>query len=110
MAEKLYVVVREDLAPGPQAVQAMHAFRQFQELHGDLERSWFRRSNHIAFLSVRDEAALRGLVDKALTDGFRHAGFNEPDLGGALTAVAFEPGAKRILRRLPPALSGRDVR
>lgn len=108
MAEKLYVVVREDLPPGPQAVQAMHAFRQFAKEFPGLEREWFDSSNHLALLSVRDEDALRGLVAEASVHRIRHAGFCEPDLGDALTAVAFEPGrvSRRLLRNLELALHG----
>ncbi|MBO2451273.1 hypothetical protein J4573_29560 [Actinomadura barringtoniae] len=37
--------------------------------------------------------------------GLRVSGFHEPDLGGALTAAAFEPAAFRLLSRLPRALT-----
>ncbi len=112
MAEKLYVVVREDLPPGPQAVQAMHAFRQFQEAFPGLERNWFDTSNHLALLSVRNEDALRGLVARASIWRIRHVGFHEPDLGDALTAVAFEPGriSGRLLRDLKLALHREPLR
>ena len=107
-AEKLYVVVREDLPPGSQAVQSIHAFRQFVKEFPDMEKEWFDMSNHLALLSVRGEDDLFRLISEALTKGLRYAGFHEPDLGNALTAVAFEPGggSKRLLRRLPLALSG----
>ncbi len=36
--------------------------------------------------------------------GYRQAAFREPDLGGQLTAVAFEPAAAPLLRSLPLAL------
>ena len=107
-AEKLYVVVREDLPPGSQAVQSIHAFRQFVKEFPDLEGTWFDMSNHLALLSVQDEDGLFRLISKALSKGLRYAGFHEPDLGNSLTAVAFEPGgrSKRLLRKLPLALSG----
>ena len=106
MAEKLYVVVREDLPPGPQAIQAMHAARQFLEKFPRLEQEWFDTSNHLALLSVRDEGALRGLASRASIHRIRHTGFHEPDLGDTLTAVAFEPGraSRRLLRDLELAL------
>jgi peptidyl-tRNA hydrolase len=107
MAEKLYVVVRADLAPADQAVQGCHAARQFSAEHPESERAWFQRSNHLALLCVPDEAALRGLVERARWDDVRVSVFHEPDMGNALTAAAFEPGARghRVCGRLPLALS-----
>lgn len=92
MADKLYVIVRRDIPAGPQAVQAVHAARQFQHEHPELEGSWFSASNHLALLSVRDEAELERLCQKARDRGLAFSTFREPDLGNSLTAVALEPG------------------
>lgn len=94
MADKLYVVVRADLSPGPQAVQACHAAREFAALHPEMERSWFERSNHLAILAVPDEQALVRLLARAEERGVAYAPFREPDYGDSLTAVAFEPGER----------------
>lgn len=102
--DRLYVVVRGDLAPGLQVAQAMHAFRQFVEDHPDTERRWFADSNTLAVLTVPSEGALASLVMDAVDRDLRHSKFHEPDLGGALTAIALEPGATRIVRTLPLAL------
>jgi len=54
---------------------------------------------------VRDELALGWLCDDAAAAGLRVVRFHEPDLGGALTAAAFEPAAHRLVAHLPLALS-----
>lgn len=53
--EKLYVIVRGDLAPGPQAVQATHAAIAFQHQHPTTARNWHAMSNTLALLTVPDE-------------------------------------------------------
>jgi hypothetical protein len=100
-------VVRGDLSPGQQAVQACHALRQFVEEHPEIDREWHRESNTLALLAVPDERALTCLWERARHGGVRHAVFREPDIGDALTAIALEPGAgtRRLCRGLRLALS-----
>ena len=99
-------MTRADLRPGQQAVQACHVLRQFAEDHPATERDWHRESNYLALLAVPDEPALVRLLERADQQGIRSAVFREPDLGHALTAVAFEPGAasRRLCDGLPLAL------
>lgn len=106
MTGKLYLVTREDLPPGSQAVQATHAAIQFVHDHPGAETDWYSSSNTIAFLSVPDEARLCELLRRAEWIGIRTSAFREPDLGGSLTAAAFEPGraSARLLSKLVPAL------
>jgi peptidyl-tRNA hydrolase len=104
MASKLYLVVRADLSPAQQAVQAAHAAREFQAKHPEVERAWFEGSNHLALLSVPGEDGLRELVRRAGDVGLRTASFREPDRGDEMTAIALEPAAKRLVRSLPLAL------
>jgi len=108
MADKLVLVIRSDLRPGQQAVQAAHAMRQFAFQHPDADRSWFERSNTLALLSVSDEAALERLADRADDLDLKLSVFREPDLGNSLTAIALEPGprSQRLCRNLPLALGG----
>jgi peptidyl-tRNA hydrolase len=108
-ADKLYLVTRGDLPAGQQAVQACHALRQFVEEHPEVERAWFAGSSHLALLAVADEGELARLLVEARDRGLLAAAFREPDLGDALTAVALEPGARRLLRRLPLALAGEPL-
>lgn len=103
-AEKLYVVVRGDLVPGVQAVQAMHAARQFAEEHREREARWFMESNHLAFLSVPDERELLFLEREAVRRGFPSSRFEEPDLGGRPTAITLLPEARRLCAKLGLAL------
>jgi len=103
-AEKLYVVVRGDLDPGPQAVQAMHAAIQFVHEHPRREARWFAESNHIAFLSVPGEPDLLSLRAEAARRGIISSRFEEPDLGGSLTAITLAPEARKLCARLGLAL------
>jgi hypothetical protein len=105
MAEKLFLVVRSDLSPAQQAVQAAHALQEFNILHPEEARSWHRSSNHLAFLEVEDEPALQALLRRACERGVNVAEFREEDLGDSLTAVAVPPSGKSICRGLRMALS-----
>jgi hypothetical protein len=105
------VVTRADLPPGSQAVQAAHAVIDFAITYPRLTASWHAASNTLVILVVPDELALSWLEQDARTAGLRVAPFHEPDLGDALTAVAIEPAAGRLLRRLPLALhAGEEVK
>ena len=101
-SEKLYLVTREDLPPGSQAIQSIHAAIQFVHDHPEAELPWYEMSNTLALLSVPGEADLVRLVSNAAAQRLRHSAFREPDLGLALTAAAFEPGrrSKRLLSKL----------
>lgn len=102
--DKLYLVVRADLPPGQQAVQACHAMRGFAFEHEGVERAWFEASNHLALLAAPDEWALLRLAREAAHKGLRVSSFREPDRDNEVTAIALEPRAKRLLRGLPLAL------
>jgi hypothetical protein len=58
-------------------------------------------------LSAPDEASLAALCRAAAAAGLRAIPFREPDFGDALTAVALEPAAHRLVSHLPLALSRR---
>ena len=104
---KLYVVVRADLPPGDQAVQAIHATTEFGFQHGLLTQEWHRDSNYLALLSVPDERALEELKQRAYIRGIPHTCFREPDLNNSLTAIALEPGdrSQKLCSRLSLAMS-----
>jgi hypothetical protein len=107
MASKLFLVTRADLSAGSQAVQAAHAFREFAERHPTIERDWYRTSNHLVLLAVKNEAELAALLRAAIDRDVAAASFREPDLGSALTAIALAPCAQAhsICRRLSLALA-----
>ena len=102
--QKLYLVTREDLPPAQQAVQAAHALTEYLVQHREGASSWYSTSNTLALLSVPTEDSLSLLADKARRKGFMISEFREPDRFKELTAVAFEPKAKSLLRNLPLAL------
>ncbi len=103
--DKIYLVTRSDLPLGSQAVQAAHALREFAATHPELDKLWYERSNYLALLAVPDETALSRLLERAERRLIPVVGFREPDLGGALTAVALAPGGKGLVRGLPLALA-----
>jgi peptidyl-tRNA hydrolase len=102
---KLFLVGREDLPAGLLAAQFVHAQRQFQDEHADLERAWYTTSNTLALLSVQDERALIGLADLVRQSGVAMSVWREPDLADAVTAIAIAPDGRKYVRRLPLALS-----
>lgn len=95
------MAVRQDLPPGLQAAQAVHAAIGFA-----LE---FPRMipDTVILVGVPDEEALAALMGEA----FSYAVFavREPDLGGSLTALALEPSAAVYCRGLPLLLKGAPV-
>lgn len=101
---KLYLVVRSDLPPAQQAVQAAHALTEYIMHHKDDACSWHSTSNTLALLSVPTEDSLKSLAHKARRKGLRISEFREPDRFDELTAVAFEPKAKPLLRNIRLAL------
>lgn len=103
---KLYIVTRKDLTLGARACQGMHAMREFADKHPDVEKFWYKNSNHLAFLETEDILELEFLVLYAEKHNILYATFHEPDFGHKLTAVAFEPSLKsrELLKELPRAM------
>lgn len=106
MGDKLYLVTRRDIAPGYQAVQSCHAIRQFTAEHPEVDTEWFTKSNYLALLSVENESELMRLLVAAGDLGLKWSAFREPDVGGAITAIAIEPHSKasELCKALPLAL------
>lgn len=104
--DKLYVITRQDLDPGYQAVQSMHALRQFTEEHPEIDREWFAVSNYLGLLSVANEVELQNLIELALRQDIKFSIFREPDIDNQITAIALAPGVKtkKLCSRLPLAL------
>lgn len=102
--DKLYVVVRSDLPAGLKCAQACHAARVFQAEHSELEAAWYRSSNTIAILEA-SALELEQLIAAAMLKAVPCSLFREEDLNGELTAAAFAPSAKRLLRSCKLALS-----
>ena len=106
MGDKLFLVTRRDMSAGYQAVQSCHAIRQFTAEHPEIDDEWFKKSNYLALLSVENEIELMKLITSAHDQGLRWSAFREPDVGGAITAIAIEPNLKTVnlCKDLPLAL------
>lgn len=98
-------MTRADLPPAVQAVQAAHAALEFSVRHPAAAAAWAAAGGSLLILAARDELALCWLLDDAARSGHPAAAFREPDLGGALTAVAVHQ-AGRLCARYPLALRG----
>lgn len=107
---RLYIAVRSDLSPGLATAQAVHAAFLFAQQHPELVGPWQRDSQYLVIVAVPDETSLIGLASRALEQGIEVSTWHEPDLGGATTAVALEPGhcARRLCANLP--LHGKEAR
>ena len=105
MTERLYIITRADLSPGQQAVQACHAAAEFLTNHVEISSVWRSNSNTLALLAVANESELAGLAEQAHAHGIKHSTFHEPDRGMELTAIALEPNARCMVKRLKLALT-----
>ena len=110
---KLYVLIRDDLSPAQQAVQAGHALAQFGLEHPYQFKTWQEDNNILIYLSVDN-------IDwwkQVLNDGnFKHSVFHEngyqvnhwfPSLYGGDTAIAVAPNwytQYTLFKDLPLAL------
>lgn len=101
--QKLYVLVRSDLGPGPRVAQAVHGTDEFRDMHPGLHAQWRKDSNTVAVLGVQDEAHLNTVREQAERYGVPFATFREPDLANASTVLvlAHHPATKKITGRLP---------
>jgi len=82
-----------------------HAALDFATAFPALTADWHASSNTLVVLAVRDELALSWLGQDAEAAGLATLKVHEPDLGGALTAIAVEPAGWRLLRGVPKALT-----
>ena len=80
---KLYVVVRNDLSPSQQAVQAGHALAEYLKCNPDTE--W---DNGTLVYLVVDEYRLENCILKLRKRNIDWVEFYEPDIGNQLTAIA----------------------
>jgi hypothetical protein len=83
----MYVLVRNDLSPAQQAVQASHAAiesgRKFLK-DGDEHPS-------VILCSIKSEAKLMKCADELAAQGIDYTIFKEPDIGNQATALASRP-------------------
>lgn len=88
--DKLYIIVRGDLAPGYQCAQSVHAAFAFASEHADETKNWMIQSNYIAVLNSKNEKELYDLITQAKEQNITFSIFREPDIGNEITAVAME--------------------
>lgn len=102
---KLYVVVRDDLLPGQQAAQAVHAAFQFALEHSETSADW-HPGTLIVLSADRDQFFVARAY--AILCGIEHSIFIEPDYEPwpEVYAIALAPGAASasIVSHLPLAL------
>ncbi len=102
--EKLYVIVRSDLAPGAQIAQTAHAVAEFAIAHPVEFAAWASEQRNIVCLGIPGEGALADLFSLAQAKHVRSARFREPDFDDELTAIALGDGADKLVSSLPLAL------
>lgn len=87
-------------------MQAAHALTRFMEEHPTMYQEWYKRSEYIGFLSVKDLVSLERLCSRLGQLGILYSRFIEPDLGHVLTAIVVEPTqqATRYLSDIPLAM------
>jgi len=81
---KLYILVRKDLTPSQQAVQAGHALAAFLLRNPNTE--W--NNGTLIYLGVKNEEALEKWKFKLRMKEIKFAEFREPDMNCETTAIA----------------------
>ncbi len=98
-------MTRADLPFGTQCCQVAHAALDFAIAFPVLTADWHASANTLVVLAVRDELALSWMGQDAEAASLAVVKVHEPDLGGALTAIAVEPAGWRLLRGVPKAFA-----
>lgn len=89
------MLVRADLSPSQQAVQACHACLEAGKQH-----PWQGEHPHLVLLTVPDEDSLRRWLGHVQAYKLKAVPFLEPDLGGSLTAFAVSGVQCKSVRQL----------
>jgi len=102
----VYVIVRQDLSPSQQAVQACHAC-----LESGKNFPWAGKHPHLVLVNVPDEPSLERWLHGVRqhdvgtrTSLFKVVEFREPDLNNSLTAIAVAGVCGKMLRSYFSAL------
>ena len=104
--DKLYIVVRKDLAPGAKLAQSCHVAFRFASDWRNATHQWMDNSEYICFLEIDNEAELVKLWEKSKQENIPSSCFVEPDYDNSLTAIALGPGqeSKKLCSNLRLAL------
>lgn len=100
---KLVLITRNDLTPGQQAAQIVHAGIDFTFEHPNRAGPWHKDSNYVVLLSAKDENHLINLIQKCELKELKYTAFREPDLENSITAIAIEPSelTQKMVSNLP---------
>ena len=93
------MLVREDLSPAQQLVQAVHAAHEAGLRFGDRHQI-----SSAVICSVPDEKSLLRSKEEVTLQGIGGCLFHEPDLDGQATAFSTEPilgSQRRAMRKYP---------
>jgi hypothetical protein len=94
MDEMLYVLVRKDLSPEQQAVQAGHAVAEH------LLNGYRWPNGTLIYLGVKNQNTLRRWRDKLNDLNIPFSVFREPDIGNEITALATITNKSRVFKSL----------
>lgn len=105
---KLYIAVRNDLTPGQQLAQSVHAIREFSENAPLASDKWYKESNTIVCLGLTPDE-MNELERSAKLNRVRVVRFYEPDLQNIRTALCLVPSRRNaaLCAGFPLALSGK---
>lgn len=91
------------MTDGYKAVQSTHAAINFIFEHNSRAGPWWRESNYLCQLELKDEKQLKLLIRRCEELGLAHSVFREPDIGNQITAIAIEPSEEsaRLVKKIP---------
>lgn len=103
--DKLYLVTHNQLSSGYQTAQTAHVIAEFYNQQPEAANRWHSLSNSLIVLEAKDAEQLYSLYEQAVEAGHTVTVFREPDLGDAITSIAFNPGqtVPAFLAQLPCA-------
>lgn len=85
------------------AVQSTHAAINFIFEYPARAGPWFKDSNYLVQLSVKNENQLKLLIRNCDKYQLRYTVFREPDLNNEITAIAIEPSeiTQKLVSKIP---------
>lgn len=91
------------MTDGYKAVQSAHAAINFTFEHPSRAGPWFRDSNYLVLLEVKNERQLKQLIQRCEELQLYYTVFREPDIGNQITAVAIEPSdiTRKLVSKIP---------
>jgi len=98
--KKMFVLVREELAPVYRCVQGCHAVALFGRTEPGLFCEW--DNGTLVFLSVRFPQAIQHWAEKLESRDIFHVVYREPDLDQPTALACYDDG--EIFRSLPTTI------